>query len=221
MNIEMSGVTVGEGTSGPFFNNDRGVLNVRGLEVNGVNSTSVLSTANGGVSFLQDSTITNSTLGSVTFTTNGGAQTVTGTTVTGLNRLGTAFSADGEGTSLVLTDVDVVDNLLERQEWVGIAGFNGATIRGNDVNITLNDGLLHGVQTGSLATATVSDSFISGNTSPLLETSAAIFTVNSTAVVERTIFDQNQGFTVSHTMDSFSTYMQILILLFRELCSLS
>lgn len=215
MNVDMSRVSIGSGSSNVFFSNDQGTLSVRNLEVTGLLATSLLSTASGGVSFLQDSSITSSNIVSVTSTVNGGQQTVTGSSVSGMTGLGTAFSADGSSTRLTLSDVDVVENTIASQQWVGISGLGGADVNANRVNITGNDGIIFGLQTSSGAQAAFSQSTFSRNVAPGAVTSSAVFAVNGTATIERSIFDNNQGFTVSLIVRYFSVV--IILTLCRAL----
>lgn len=151
--------------AGAVFDNDGGFLTVTDLEVSDLTTVSLIATANGGVSFLQNTNITSSTLDQVTFTTAQGAQSVQNTVISGMLGLRDVFYVEDTGSSLTVQGSTIRDNDISANSWAGITVLNGATAQVSNSEITGNSGVEFGAAAGGVGSSlTVSDSFISENT---------------------------------------------------------
>jgi hypothetical protein len=179
MNVQITGGTVQNGMSGAIFDNDGGFLTVTNLEVSDVMTVSIIATANGGVSFLQNSNIMSSTLDQVTFTTAQGAQSVQNTVISGMLGLRDVFSVEDTGSSLTVLGSTIRDNDITANSWAGVTILNGATARISNSQITGNTGVEFGAAAGGVGSTLIfSNSIISGITgvvSCLLLTNTAQF----------------------------------------------
>jgi len=105
------------GTTGVAFDNDGGILNIRDLQINEITATSLLATANGGASFLQDSSVSFSFLSTATFTTASATQTIVDTDFTQLTSIEDVHFVEGEGTNLVVSGGSVSDVSFFGNSW--------------------------------------------------------------------------------------------------------
>jgi hypothetical protein len=165
MTVQITGGTVRNGMAGAVFDNDGGFLTVTGLEASDVMTVSLIATANGGVSFLQNSNITSSTLDQVTFTTAQGAQSVQNTIVSGMLGLRDVFYVEDTGSSLTVLGSTIRDNVISANSWAGVTILNGASARVVNSEITGNSGVEFGAAAGGVGSSLIiSDSVISANT---------------------------------------------------------
>jgi hypothetical protein len=165
MTVLITGGTLRNGMAGAAFDNDGGFLTVTDLEVSDIMTVSLIATANGGVSFLQDSIITSCTLDQVTFTTAQGAQTVLNTVITGMLGIRDAFYVEDIGSSLIVTGSAIRDNEISSNTWAGVTVLNGASATVVDSEVTGNSGVEFGATAGGLGSSlTITDSVISTNT---------------------------------------------------------
>jgi hypothetical protein len=165
MNVQITGGTVQNGMSGAIFDNDGGFLTVTNLEVSDIMTVSLIATANGGVSFLQDSNIMSSTLDQVTFTTAQGAQSVQNTVISAMLGLRDVFYVEDIGSSLTVQGTAIRDNDITANSWAGVTILNGATAQISNSEITGNSGVEFGAAAGGVGSIlTFSNSIISGNT---------------------------------------------------------
>jgi hypothetical protein len=165
MNVQINGGTVLNGMAGAIFDNDGGFLTVTDLEVSEIMTVSLIATANGGVSFLQNSNIMSSTLDQVTFTTAQGAQSVQNTVISGMLGLRDVFYVEDTGSSLTVMGSTIRDNDITANSWAGVTILNGATAQISNSQITGNSGVEFGAAAGGVGSVlTFSDSTISGNT---------------------------------------------------------
>jgi hypothetical protein len=152
------------GMAGAVFDNDGGFLTVTDLEVSDIMTVSLVATANGGVSFLQNSNIMSSTLDQVTFTTTQGAQSVQSTVISGMLGLRDVFYVEDTGSSLTVMGSTIRDNDITANSWAGVTILNGASAQISDSQITGNSGVEFGAAAGGIgSTLTISNSVISGN----------------------------------------------------------
>lgn len=166
MNVVIRNGSVKGGTVGAVFDNDGGFLTVDGLEVSDITAPALIATANGGVSFLEGSTIRASTMEKITFTTAQGAQSVRDTTVTEMISLRDAFYVEEAGSSLTVTTSTITGNVIGGNTWrAGVTVLNGAVGTVSETTFSDNSGVEFGVAAGGQgSTLTLSDSIISGNT---------------------------------------------------------
>lgn len=73
--------------------------------------------------------VAGSDLGSITFATTGGSQTVMGTTVSVMSRMEDGFYVEMAGSTLLLEDVTVEQNLLQSAPWSAVSARMGAVAR--------------------------------------------------------------------------------------------
>jgi hypothetical protein len=164
MNVQIDGGTVMNGMAGAVFDNDGGFLTVTDLEVSDIMTVSLVATANGGVSFLQNSNIMSSTLDQVTFTTTQGAQSVQSTVISCMLGLRDVFYVEDTGSSLTVMGSTIRDNDITANSWAGVTILNGASAQISDSQITGNSGVEFGAAAGGIgSTLTISNSVISGN----------------------------------------------------------
>jgi hypothetical protein len=165
MNVQINGGSVRNGMAGAVFDNDGGFLTVNDFEASNVMTVSLIATANGGVSFLQNSNITSCTLDQVTFTTAQGAQTVVDTIISGMLGLRDVFYVEDTGSSLNVIRSTIRDNDITSNSWAGFTILNGASARVAGTEITSNSGVEFAAAAGGVGSALdISDSIISENT---------------------------------------------------------
>ncbi|EEC43188.1 predicted protein [Phaeodactylum tricornutum CCAP 1055/1] len=193
MMIEINDSIVNGGTTGVFFDNDGGFLNIRNIQVEGLNAASFIATANGGVSRLRESSISKGSLDSITYTTNSAEQQVADVNIFSMSRLADAFYAEQEGSGLVVRNVSLFSNDLSPMEWTAISAQSGAIVEVVGSTISGNSGLLFALQAGIGSAVSITDSSINQNTAAS-STSASIFVIGGSAIVERSEFTQNFGF---------------------------
>ncbi|GAX16597.1 hypothetical protein FisN_7Lh329 [Fistulifera solaris] len=199
MNIEMRDVTVTGGTAGVLFDNDGGVFRLEGASVTDVTSAALIATANSGSSFLQDSSVLESSLNSVTFTTATGSTSVINTKVTDMVLVDDAFYVEGDGSSLSMSDVEVSGTQVNAPlSWTAVAVQSQATATLEKVTIAGNEGLEFGLGATLGGVISMKDSVIENNqgVQPLNRTSAPLFGISDSEItVERSQFTGNEGFT--------------------------
>jgi hypothetical protein len=164
MNIEMRDVTVTGGTAGVLFDNDGGVLRLEGASVTDVTSAALIATANSGNSFLQDSSVSKSSLNSVTFTTATGSTSVINTKVTNMVSVDDAFYVEGDGSSLSLSEVEVSGTQVNAPlSWTAVAVQSQAAATVDKVTIAGNEGLEFGLSATLAGVISMKDSIIENN----------------------------------------------------------
>lgn len=165
MNVQIRGGSIRSGMAGAVFDNDGGFLTVSNMQVSDITSPSFMATANGGVSFLQNSIVTSSTMDQVTFTTAQGAQSVLNTTVTQMITMRDTFFVEDSGSSLMVTGSLISDNQIVSNTWAGYTVLRGATATVTGSTLSGNSGLEFGAAAGGEGSSlTMTDSIISGNT---------------------------------------------------------
>jgi hypothetical protein len=165
MNVQINGGSVRNGMAGAVFDNDGGFLTVNDFEASNVMTVSLIATANGGVSFLQNSNITSCTLDQVTFTTAQGAQSVSNTIISGMLGLRDVFYVEDTDSSLNVVGSMIRDNDITSNSWAGFTILNGATARVVGTEITSNSGVEFAAAAGGVGSSLdISDSIISENT---------------------------------------------------------
>jgi hypothetical protein len=154
---------------GAGFNNDGGTLGIKNMNAQGVTAASLISTANNGVSFLQYSTVSNSSLGSVTYATAGGSQSVISSQVQSMKTLNDAFFAEGAGSQVTLSNSQIRNNNI-----VNGTGWRGVTIQGSasgsmdGTSISGNQGMTFAASaSGSGSTLSMANSNINNNVAPV------------------------------------------------------
>jgi hypothetical protein len=163
MTIEIEGATITTGSAGVVFENAGGRLTVQNVQVSSVTSAALLSTANGGISFLQDSSIKASDLDSVTFTTAMGTQTVINTQVSGMNSVGDVFFVEGDGSMLAVAGSSISQNKIPTPGCKGVSVQSQATATVMGSTIADNTGIEFGISATLGASVIVRDSTLSGN----------------------------------------------------------
>jgi hypothetical protein len=165
MSVNINGGAVLNGMAGAVFDNDGGFLTVTDFEASNVMTVSLIATANGGVSFLQNSNITSCTLDQVTFTTAQGAQSVSNTIVSGMLGLRDVFYVEDTGSSLSVIGSMIRDNDISSNSWAGFTILNGASATVVGTEITSNSGVEFAAAAGGAGSSLdMSDSIISENT---------------------------------------------------------
>jgi len=168
MTIEIKDSQITSGNATVIFNNDGGSLRVDNVAVSDVTTSSFMATANAGVSILQDSSITSSSMGSVTYTTAGAGQSVLDVKVSGMKLISdTLFYVQGAGSTLAIGQTAISNNKLKPTpgSWTAVAAQESGV-------------------------ATVTNSSISGNTGMEFGLSA---TLAATITIKDTVFEDNQG----------------------------
>jgi hypothetical protein len=164
MNIEMRDVTVTGGTAGVLFDNDGGVLRLESASVADVTSAALIATANSGSSFLQASSVSESSLNSITFTTATGSTSVIDTKVTNMVLVDDAFYVEGDGSSLSLSEVEVSGTQVDAPlSWTAVAVQSQATATLEKVTIAGNEGLEFGLSATLAGVISMKDSVIENN----------------------------------------------------------
>jgi hypothetical protein len=177
MMIEINDSIVNGGTTGVFFDNDGGFLNIRNIQVEGLNAASFIATANGGVSRLRESSISKGSLDSITYTTNSAEQQVADVNIFSMSRLADAFYAEQEGSGLVVRNVSLFSNDLSPMEWTAISAQSGAIVEVVGSTISGNSGLLFALQAGIGSAVSITDSSINQNTAAVrIQTTLVLFT---------------------------------------------
>ena len=193
MNINVAESFVSNGQAGAVFDNDGGFLNIDDLTVSELTGGSLVATANSGISFLQDSSISGSSLGSVTFTTSSGAQSVTRVLVRGMASLDDGFLVQGTGSTLTVSRSSVRGNDLDSTNIFNASG--GASARIIDTSIIGNSGVEFGViASGQGTSVEFLDSFANNNVGAATSIGATVFAISGASVdVQRSEFARNTG----------------------------
>lgn len=162
--VQIIGALLGNGSTGDVFANDAGVLQLSNLKVQGLTAVALVSTGNGGTSFIEDSIVTDSDMKRVTSTTNGAAQSVKNTEVTAMQYLEEAFYAEGSGSNLAILETLVRDNKLGNAPWSVVNVGSSAVASVSDTRILNNAGLMYGaIATGTGSSVSLIDSVLEGN----------------------------------------------------------
>lgn len=164
MIVDIAGALVEDGTARTIFRNDGGVLNIEGLAATRVTaSDSIIETSNEGSSFLSNSSVSQSSAGSVTYTSLAGSQRVTQVTVSEMQAMEDTFLAEGAGSNLIVSET-VVDNNVNPTSWNVVSVRSGAIGRVTESSFTGNTGVQSGVSaTSTGSVVTLLDSVISDN----------------------------------------------------------
>jgi hypothetical protein len=167
MTIEIDGATVRGGRAGAIFDNDRGTLRIKNMQVRNISTASLLATANDGTSFLEDSVVEASRIDSITYTTAGASQTVRNMQVRTMEFLEDAFFVEDESSTLSINSVlleqnSPTDATGAATRWSAIVARTRATATIEDTTISGNSQLEFGVFAFSSA-VTITGSTLSGN----------------------------------------------------------
>ena len=100
---------------------------------------------------------------SITFTTAGGSQTIMKSIVTQMTRMADAFYVEGEGSTLLLEDVNIVRNQIQADTWSAVAARAGAIAQISNITIAENTGIEFGVVSFN-SMVTIQDTIIRQNT---------------------------------------------------------
>lgn len=226
MTVDLTEGAINAGTVGSVFSNDGGQLTVSNLIVSDLDAASLISTSNEGVSFLEDSSITDSAFDSITTTASGAAQSVFRVAVTQMRRIQETFQVDQPLSRLILNTVSIKDNNITTDTpWRGVVARNGASATAGEFDFSSNSGVESGVLvTSGGSSLTLIDSFIGNNEGTVstgrdyasildlkssnrllvayqgadnVRPSAPAFALsNSSLVIERTEFNGNKDFSV-------------------------
>jgi hypothetical protein len=164
MIVDIKGAQVEDGSARTIFQNNGGFLNIEGLNATRVTaSDSIIATSNEGSSFLAGSTVTQSSAGSVTSTSLAGSQRVTQVIISEMLAMEDTFFAEGAGTSLIVGDTRVENN-VNPTSWNVVSVRSGAIGRVTESSFTDNTGIQSGVSATSVGSVvTLLDSLISDN----------------------------------------------------------
>jgi len=148
MSVEIRDGSVESGTSRAIFDNDGGFLSIVGIEVSGATAAALVATANGGISFLQNSMVTGSSMESVTYTDSTGAQSVTNVNVADMRDMDDTFYVEGTGSSLRVSDSIVSGNDIPESPWTVVNVRSAASGQVSRSTIANNTGIENGVAAG-------------------------------------------------------------------------
>lgn len=165
MTVDIADSAVSTGTAGSVFDNDGGLLRISNLAVTEVDAATLVATANGGNSFLSESSVSECAFDSVTSASTTGAQSVMDVEVTRMRRIDDAFVVEDAGSMLTVTGLSMGNNdINDGSRWTAVSAKRSATATVSGLTISTNAGLEFGVSAvGSGSTLTVRDSFVLDN----------------------------------------------------------
>lgn len=150
MSVAVSNAAINSGTAGSAFSNDGGQLTISDLIVEDIDAASLISTSNGGTSFLQDSTVVNSAVDSITTTTTAASQSVIGVEVKNMRRLKEAYTVSGTLSGLAISGSLVSgNNATARTSWSGVTVRSGASATVDSFDMSRNAGVEFGLSVSS------------------------------------------------------------------------
>jgi hypothetical protein len=155
--------SISNGAVGVLFDNDGGSLSLTGLQIEGITSQVIVSSANGATSTLAQTTIRSSTVDSVTSSASGAVQRVDDTTVSNMLDLEDVFIGTGTDTRVFLTRVTVENNILD-ERWRVLNIRDGAQGRADETTISRNTNLQFAfTASSSRSVLVIDDSFLTNN----------------------------------------------------------
>lgn len=199
--VDLADSIVSAGTCGSIISNDGSDFSANNLVVRQVDASALISTANGGNSFLTGSLVEDSGLDAITSASGTGAQGVANVVVQNMRRMAEAFLVTGAGSTLSMSGVSIIDNVIESTRWSGVVVRSGALANVDTFTFARNTRVgfaLSSVDVG--ASLYVSNSMITDNTGTddMNSISAAVLALQqATVVLERTQLSGNNGFSVS------------------------
>lgn len=137
MSIEINGATIIGGTVGAVFDNNRGSIQIKNLQVRDIITAALIATANGGVSLLENGKIESSDIDSITFTTAGAKQTIINTIVTNMNFIQDAFYVEDISSSLIINNINIEQNIAITTPWSAIVARSKSIL--SIINSTISD----------------------------------------------------------------------------------
>jgi hypothetical protein len=170
MTVDIDSCTISRGVAGTILANNGGSLRVQKLEVHEVTASALVATSNGGNSFFQDSMVTGSMLVYITETSGLGAQSVINVGIQNMTSMVNAFLVSGAGSKLSLGNSTINNNTITDTRWTAVQVQSGATATVSNSEISGNSGLAFGVAAIGLNTqVAIANSLLSENVGTVRE----------------------------------------------------